>query len=265
MGEKDPLSGAERRKLRKVNIGLSGDIVDSRDRVGLINNDTGVLLKQYYNLGFDSSTRAIIVKAGGESEPTGWDIAYDDAVSFFGRLDRCGFTDEFSAWLDQSYSDPSATPVARSHMMSAACVGMSVVLKALEVQLGDDFVERLERAVSYNKERIHGLLTENKLDVKKVLTPISHGKRGQIPRYQFDLRIMVDSVASQATYPSCVTDGAVITYRLVDSLWDEITMASAQTPSAQNMPGANGGSQTGRSLIVSLEDQARVDAQQKTE
>ena len=261
----NPLSAKEKSNLKKVHLSPGDDFGDSRNRVGLINSDTGGVLRSYYNLDFNAQSRVIVEKTGGKTPPSGWEIAYSDASSYFEQLDLSGFTDHFSSWLDKSYSDPMVAAGTRANMASAACVGMAVILKALEVQLGEKFIERLEIAVSRDTKKVQDFFDKEKLNPKLALTPVSHGKRGRLPMHQSDLGIIVESLAEQATYGSCVMDGAVVTYKLIDSLWDDMVTGNEHEALEQSPQSNNSAVQPGRHLVVSIDEQAGVDAKQKHE
>lgn len=261
MVEKDSLSSSKKRKLQRIKINRGEDTVpDGKDRVALINSDTASELKSHYNFEIDAHTRELIEKMGGEVSSTPWSVAYDDSVSFFETMSPSGFTDEILAWLTKSYDDPVST--VRSNMSIAACVGMGIVFTAFEAQMGEGFIEKFERATVERRKSVNDFLSKNTLNPKSVLTPASQGRRGQLPQHQIELGRIVGKVSENASYPSCVMDGAVMMYKLIDSAWYDLVSEapSPVSPTSQQIV-RSGETQTGRHLIVTTEEQARVRTQ----
>lgn len=253
MVEKAPISKSERRALRK-RIKPDLDFADSRDNVGMVSTKIGGILRSYYDLTPDPKTGMLVEKIAGKSAPVAWETAYDDATTIFETLDAGGFTDAFAKWAHSSYSDQADS--SHSIMINAACVGVAVVMKAFELQNGDDFMERFENAAFSRIKDVKELLDRNELNPRDAQTPISHGRRGRLPTNQVELGIIVNAISRQAAYPTCVMDGAIIAYRVAGLLWDDIVAPEQQDLDVELNADPI---MQGTHHTVTLEDQARVD------
>lgn len=253
MPEKNPISKAERRAWKKLELNPAVDYSDPRDNVGLVSTRIGGILRSYYDLIPDPKTGMLIERPSGKSSPSAWETAYDDSSTFFEALDAGGFTDAFAKWAHSSYSDQADNN--HSIMVNAACVGVAVVIKALELQNGDDFMERFENAAFSRIKNVKELLERQELNPRDAQTPIAHGRRGRLPTHQVELGIIVNAISRQAAYPTCVMDGAIIAYRVAGLLWDDIVAGEQQDLDVEFNVNPN---EQGTHHVITLEDQARV-------
>jgi len=141
------------------------------------------------------------------------------AQGLLGQLadDDDGYFDKMANWIENSFQD--AYFYQQIDMQDSALIGVSVVLKALEMQEGQYVVENLKIAP---RERILFAFDERG-SVRSRISRIAQMRSGRrIPQHQASLMEGIDTIAQICLQPNAFREGAGMQYGVLEDLWKNL-------------------------------------------
>lgn len=201
--------------------------------IPLITEDTKKALVSCLNLTYDPF-RPVDLSVTPKDDGTSNYIPYflaalttKEEVAFLRQNEGGVFVDATKTWLMSNYVGPG-----QANLANCATVGMGVVLKALHLQLGDVYIERITSLKKEDLASAYSSLTQTANERRYLLLGASLDPL--IPDYQIELQSCIDKVALTAPDFFHCQEGAGVVYRVLSNLWPKPESPEQKVPEKQD-------------------------------